>query len=237
MTFETSQTTEKLDAALAKVQGDIQPAIKDKTNPAFKSKYADIAAVWDAAREALAKHGVSVTQWPMKTDDARLEILTRVAHQGEWMRAVFSIPIGKQDAHGYGSATTYARRFTLMAALGIAPDDDDDGNAASGKGLGQAGATPPVTPNTGKKEAGQPKADPAVGTKERDHVGQLCVDHEWAVSDAVALMQKKWGKQRVMELTYPQYQELCATIAAEKPGTNDADLPGWDSGSSVGGAQ
>lgn len=129
--LETSTTTEKLDAALAKAQGEIKPALKEKQNSHFKSSYADLAAVWDAARAAISKSGVSVTQWPIESADGRLRIVTRLACQGEWLRATFSIPVGKLDAHGYGSAVTYARRFTLMAALGIAPDDDDDGNGAA----------------------------------------------------------------------------------------------------------
>lgn len=129
--IETSADTAKLDEALAKAQGEIEAASKDRNNPAFKSKYADITSVWEAARPALAKHGISVTQWPIHADDNRLHIVTRVAFKGEWIRAHFSIPVTKQDAQGYGSATTYAKRYALAAALGVVADDDDDGNAAS----------------------------------------------------------------------------------------------------------
>lgn len=131
--IETSAETAKLDAALAKAQGEIEAASKDKTNPAFRSRYADLTAVWAACRPALAKHGISVTQWPVHSDDGRLHIITRVAHAGEWIKSHFSIPVTKQDPQGYGSATTYAKRFTLAAALGIVADEDDDGNAASNR--------------------------------------------------------------------------------------------------------
>jgi len=129
--IETSNDTAKLDEALAKAQGEIEAASKDRNNPAFKSKYADITSIWEAARPALAKHGISVTQWPIHADDTRLHIVTRIAFKGEWIRAHFSIPVTKQDAQGYGSATTYAKRYALSAALGVVADDDDDGNAAS----------------------------------------------------------------------------------------------------------
>lgn len=128
--FESSQNTVELDKVLAKVQGEMKPALKDSVNLHFASKYASLAAIWETARATLAKHGVSVTQWPISSDKG-LTIVTRVAYNGEWMKGTFSIPVTKQDAQGYGSATTYARKFTLMAALGIAPDDDDDGNSAS----------------------------------------------------------------------------------------------------------
>ena len=125
--------TAKLDAALAKAQGEIEAAAKDSVNPHFKNRYADIAAVWAAIRPAMAKHGISVTQWPVHAEDGRLHIVTRLAHAGEWIRAHFSIPVTKQDPQGYGSSITYARRFALAAAVGVVADEDDDGNAASAR--------------------------------------------------------------------------------------------------------
>lgn len=129
--FETSPTTDKLDAAMAKAQGEIEAASKDKTNPAFRSKYADLTSVWAAIRPALTKNGISVTQWPVHSEDGRVHLVTRVAHAGEWIRCDFSLPTLKNDAHGHGSAVTYLRRFALSAAIGVVADDDDDGNAAS----------------------------------------------------------------------------------------------------------
>lgn len=131
--IETSADTAKLDAALAKAQGEIEAAAKDSVNPHFKNRYADIAAVWAAIRPAMAKHGISVTQWPVHAEDGRLHIVTRLAHAGEWIRAHFSIPVTKQDPQGYGSSITYARRFALAAAVGVVADEDDDGNAASAR--------------------------------------------------------------------------------------------------------
>lgn len=149
--FETSPTTAALDAALAKAQGEIEAASKDKDNTHFKSKYADLTAVWAAIRPALAKHAISVTQWPVHSDDGRMHIVTRLAHNGEWFRGHFSIPVFKQDAHGYGSATTYIRRFALAAALGVVADEDDDGNAASKDSDTKAAA--PATNGTASKAA------------------------------------------------------------------------------------
>lgn len=145
--IETSAETGKLDAALAKAQGEIEAASKDARNPAFKSRYADLTAVWTACRPALAKHGISLTQWPVHGDDGRLHIITRIAHGGEWLKAHFSIPVTKQDPQGYGSAITYAKRYTLAAALGVVADEDDDGNAASGRNNYQA-AAPARMPET-----------------------------------------------------------------------------------------
>lgn len=129
--FSTSESTAKLDVALAKAQGEIEAAAKDKVNPAFRSKYADLTAVWAAIRPALSKHGIAVTQWPLHSEDSRLHMVTRLAHEGEWMSGEFSIPVDKANSHGYGSAVTYAKRFALAAAVGVVADDDDDGNAAA----------------------------------------------------------------------------------------------------------
>jgi hypothetical protein len=129
--FTTSQSTESLDAALAKAQAEITTAVKDKINPHFKSKYADLASVAEVCRAVLPRHGISVTQWPLHADDGRLHMVTRLAKDGEWMAGEFSVPVAKQDPQGYGSAITYVRRFSLAAAVGVVADDDDDGNAAS----------------------------------------------------------------------------------------------------------
>ena len=131
--IETSPTTAKLDAALAKAQGEISAAIKDSPNPAFKTKYADLSAVMEAIRPALARNAISVTQWPIHSADDRVHMVTRIAHDGEWMRATFSMPVQKKDAHGYGSIVTYLRRYCIASCFGVISDVDDDGNAASGK--------------------------------------------------------------------------------------------------------
>jgi hypothetical protein len=127
-----SRDLNELAAALAKAQGEIEGAIKDKSNPAFRSKYADLGAVWDAIREPFSKNGLSVVQFPRR-DGNSVEVETILLHSsGQWMSGTFSVPTAKQDAHGFGSATTYARRFSLSAVCGVAPVDDD-GNAAAGK--------------------------------------------------------------------------------------------------------
>jgi hypothetical protein len=138
--IETSPTTAKLDAALAKAQGEISTAIKDSPNPAFKTKYADLSAVMEAIRPSLARNAISVTQWPVHSTDDRVHMVTRIAHDGEWMRATFSMPVQKKDAHGYGSIVTYLRRYCIASCFGVISDVDDDGNAASGR----AGAEPPA---------------------------------------------------------------------------------------------
>lgn len=147
--IETSQSTAALDEAMAKAQSQIQTAAKDKINPAFRSRYADLASVWEACRDALTSNGVFISQWPVHSEDNRLHIVTRLAFKGEWIKAHFSIPVLKQDAHGYGSSLTYAKRMSLAACVGVVADDDDDGNAASNKP-----AMPSVNGTPGASKAG-----------------------------------------------------------------------------------
>lgn len=150
--FQASETTAKIDAALAKAQGEIEAATKDSINPHFRNKYAGLSSVWDACRAALSKHAISITQWPVHSDDGKVHLVTRLAHDGEWIMGRISVPVSKPDAQGYGSAITYARRYGLSAAVGVVADDDDDGNSATNKP-----AAP--QPNPTAKSAAAKKSD------------------------------------------------------------------------------
>jgi hypothetical protein len=157
--FETSPTIASLAKALSAAQGEVEGAVKGKANPAFRSKYADLAAVWDACREALTKHGLAVVQSPGPCADGRMEMTTMLAHaSGEWRRGTLTIPLGKADAHGYGSAVTYSRRFALAAFVGVAPEDDD-GNAAAASAPRVQRAAPAEMPSGGRKSSAQAKRD------------------------------------------------------------------------------
>jgi hypothetical protein len=155
--FETSPTIASLAKALSAAQGEVEGAVKGKANPAFRSKYADLAAVWDACREALTKHGLAIIQSPGPCADGRMEMTTMLAHaSGEWMRGTLTIPLAKVDAQAYGSATTYARRYALAAFVGVAPEDDD-GNAATAAAPKREAPAPATA--GGRKSGAQAKRD------------------------------------------------------------------------------
>ena len=131
--MEQSATIAELGAALAKAQPLVEGALKSSSNPAFRSKYADLSSVWDAVRKPLAENDLAVVQFPGEMADGRITLTTQIIHKsGEWMRATASVPVNKPDAHGYGSALTYARRYSLGAILGVCPEDDDGNAAVSG---------------------------------------------------------------------------------------------------------
>lgn len=132
--MNTSEQINELAVALAKAQAAIQPAAKDKQNPAFRSRYADLASVWDACRAALTENGLSVVQIPTDAGEGRIGLITTLLHSsGQWISGLLVLPLVKNDPQGAGSALTYARRYALSAMVGVVADEDDDGNGASGR--------------------------------------------------------------------------------------------------------
>ena len=119
--------------AFVKAQRDFAPALKTSTNPHFKSKYADLAACVEAVIDALNTNGIAMIQ-RTHDDQTGVTVETVFIHEsGETIESGrLHVPAAKNDPQGYGSALTYARRYSLMAACGIAPEDDD-GNSASRK--------------------------------------------------------------------------------------------------------
>jgi hypothetical protein len=104
---------------------------KANSNPAFKSKYADLAAVVEAVVPALNAAGIGVLQFPA-FDGEMVSVTTTLIHEsGSSVTGVLHLRPSKTDPQGVGSASTYGRRYSLLAMTGAAPEDDD-GNAASG---------------------------------------------------------------------------------------------------------
>ena len=126
-----SESVKELNTALAKAQGELFAAKKDSINPHFKSKYADLASVWEACREALSSNGLSVTQMPAEFQNNVMTLVTRLSHSsGEWIEQTMTCPVSKPDPQGIGSCLSYMRRYALSAAVGVY-QDDDDANSAS----------------------------------------------------------------------------------------------------------
>jgi hypothetical protein len=157
--MEMSEHINELAAALAKAQATIGGAIKDAVNPAFRSKYADLASVWDAWQKVGPAQGLSVTQLPGAMVDGKVTLVTMLMHQsGQWLSQTLAIPVTKQDAQGYGSALTYARRYALAALAGIAPEDDD-GNAAVAKREVPNDTNPKAADPAGAEDLGEKWAE------------------------------------------------------------------------------
>lgn len=154
-------------SALVKAQKAFGPALKSSSNPHFKSRYADLAMCVEAVIDALNDNGIALIQQTHECESGVIVETTFIHESGETFSAgKLHVPASKHDAQGYGSALTYARRYSLMAACGIAPEDDD-GNAATGAPpVRRAAPTPPPTPKAGANEiASITKLANATGTE------------------------------------------------------------------------
>lgn len=140
-------------SALVKAQKEFGPALKTATNPAFRSsasggKYADLASCIEAVIDALNNNGIYLMQLTEERDGGVCVQTIFIHESGEQLSSgSLYVPAAKHDPQGYGSALTYVRRYSLMAACGIAPEDDD-GNSATASAPQKATpkATPPAPP-------------------------------------------------------------------------------------------
>lgn len=116
--------------ALCELQGELDNVEKGKDNPFFKTKYADLSACLEAAREPMKKNGFSHNQLP-EFDGQMVHVTTMLLHtSGQWMKSRLSLKPVKQDPQAVGSAITYARRYSFCAMIGLT-QKDDDGQAGS----------------------------------------------------------------------------------------------------------
>ena len=117
----------ELASALSAAQGEVENAKKTTANPFFKSKYADLATIWDVIRETFAKHGLAVLQLPCEAPEGKIGLVTHVIHKsGQRISERFFL--GLKDASNpqvAGSAITYMKRYALLGVAGIAAEDDD----------------------------------------------------------------------------------------------------------------
>ena len=150
--METSETKAELFKAFANFKKKLKQPLKDANNPFFKSKYVPLENVVQVVDEAMIDTGLSYTQGIADLEEGYLRVDTIVLHEsGEYMVIKGSkVKPVKNDPQSAGSAITYARRYSLSTAFGIASDPDDDGNGASQQAKN----------NQQSKNTQQPKAQP-----------------------------------------------------------------------------
>lgn len=127
-----SECVTELSAALSKAQAGIANAAKEGMNPHFKKSYATLKSVWDVCKKPLTDNGLSVVQSP-EVDGSAVKVTTTLLHKsGQWFESSITMPVPAKslNCQGIGSAITYARRYALAAMVGVAPEDDDDGEGA-----------------------------------------------------------------------------------------------------------
>tara|TARA_B110000879_G_scaffold211529_1_gene304546 strand:+ start:2088 stop:2732 length:645 start_codon:yes stop_codon:yes gene_type:complete len=130
-----SESISNLAKALCKAQNEMGGAVKDATNPFFKSKYADLSSVIKAIKEPFYNNGLSYSQFPVTSAGGQgIGVTTILMHSsGEWLESEFCLPLAKLDPQAGGAAITYARRYSIMSAAGI-PSEDCDSEAAMMRG-------------------------------------------------------------------------------------------------------
>lgn len=201
-----SPTIGALAAALAKAQGEIKGAVRDATNPFYKTRYSDLSSVKDACQEALTKHSIAVIQSP-SAEGARVSITTLFCHEsGEWVSGTITATAKDESAQSVGSVITYLRRYALAAMAGVAPEDDD----------GESAQPRPAQKYTPKPSIEKAK-DLIVATK------NIAAAQAMLSDDAHALDERRrhlWV--RLKDLGMP------AGAAAEWVKTNRASPPGAD---------
>ena len=189
---------QKISAALVAAQKAFGPALKASTNPAFRSKYVNLAGCIEAVIDALNDNGIMLMQPARECADGVM-IETLFLHESgeEKSGGVFHVPAVKHDAQGYGSAMTYARRYGLMSACGIAPEDDD-GNAASKPRQPQSEA-PDMSPKAraGRMEAGVAHGDAVEVAKSLAGLKEAEMNQLWALlsADAQTKLTASWPQE------------------------------------------
>lgn len=194
MNAET-QIKSALHSALAAAFPEIEGATKDSTNPHFKSQYADLASVVAAIKPALVKQELFFTQCTEPSEGGVI-VETMVHHSsGESMSfGKLFVPANKNDAQGFGSALTYARRYSLMTAFGVAPEDDD-GNAATKSAPKKADAPFPQGPARNKmdlKEKGRAFWKDVEACGDEDELTALVATHVPLVSQIKQVLPEWW---------------------------------------------
>ena len=157
--MKTSDNIEHLSTALATAQGALKNPPKNKVNPHFKSRYVDLSDGLDAIRECLSKNGLAFIQGT-SISDGMIVLNTRITHKsGQWLESDYPVG-GLGRPQEMGSAMTYARRYALFSLVGVAGEDDDDGNAAQAaeaapvKGKAAKQMEPGLTPDDSEKLMG-----------------------------------------------------------------------------------
>jgi hypothetical protein len=135
--MQHSENINELATALSKAQCEMSAAKMDSSNPFFKSKYADLASIWDAARPALGKYSLCVMQSMELVGEKTVLVTTLVHSSGQWMKSTLPLSPGKPGMQEMGSAITYARRYALAALIGIVCDSEDDDGEKAMNGIRQ----------------------------------------------------------------------------------------------------
>ena len=195
--------TSSLAAALVKAQAEMPAVEKNSTNPHFRSKFASLDDIIVATRPVLNRHGLSILQFPSVSDLGAPTLVTRLMHEsGESLEYACPLFLQGQDMQKYGAALTYARRYAWAAALGIANDEDDDGNHA---------AAQPVE----RREPAASNGTRVISEAQRKRLYALSKESGMTDDDLKALVQSVAAVESSKDIPIAKYDELCEAVQAQ----------------------
>lgn len=188
-----SESIAQLAPALIALQAELSPVAKTAENPFFKSHYADLTSIWQAVQPILATHGFAVTQVGSPCEPGNVAVETMLIHtSGEWISGELTLPVGKADPQGAGSAISYARRYGLSAILSLVTEDDD-GEAASKPFRAPTAqaplqqATTPAVPSAGAAPQAAPAAPPPAAVSNAPLASEAQVRMMYAIANGANL--------------------------------------------------
>lgn len=213
-----SDSIKNLASALCAFQGKVTNPPKSADNPFFKSKYTPLDVLVDTAKPLLKENGLSYVQ-SCNGDGLNISVTTLLMHNsGEWIEiGPLTLKADKQTAQGAGSAITYARRYSLAAALGLASDEDDDGNSASGN--------KDKSSNKYQSQSGSnfQKQDKTLSDAQLKRLYTIANKAGYEADKVKSQVQKTYGVE-VKNMTKEQYDQVCVAyeqIVAKKGENNE----------------
>lgn len=208
-----SETIKNFAAAMAKFQGEVKNPPKSADNPFFKSKYTTLDVLIDTAKPILNSNGLSYIQ-SCSGDGANIIVTTLLMHNsGEWIECdPLTLKADKATAQGAGSAITYARRYALAAALGLASDEDDDGNGAEGNSSKKPNKTPTQPNNTNANNPQQNNAQQPndVLISEAQAKRLFAIAH--GKTDELKTLISKYGYTSTKDIKKSDYEKIAAEV-------------------------
>ena len=232
--MRTSELTNEISAALSKAQGEMEVAPKDSINPHFNSHFANLASCITAARPALAKNGLCVIQSVELNETIKMVgVVTRLSHQsGQYFEADTWCQPRSLAPQDIGSCATYLKRYSFSAMVGLISEEDDDGNAASGK-VAQSTPQPRQALPAAKHAQPHPSAPisaqepgdliPALpggrGVSELQIKRMYALMHkaDWGPDETDSYLEKAWGFKNKTMLNKKQYDHICGLLEKQVP--------------------
>ena len=210
----------KIYETLIKVIAEMKNPIKEKENSFFKSKYATLDVICDDMRKIFAKHNVAIVQQPTINAQGLFVLRATAFSEDETLDlGDYLIKPAKDDPQGYGSAITYARRYQLCSLMGIAAEDDDDGNHASGKIAQTAQVRAPKPANAQTEEKKETAGDIMVMRAELMHQACIGANANTATEEGKEqvreYMKKWWGMASIAQADETCIRDLHKKICSK----------------------